>query len=119
MFQLSLPEVLFPMTTPKVLSNEAFEAFCFANPELIIEREANGNLTIMSPGSPVSGERESLIIADLTIYARLNGGKTFNSSTGFELPDTSVKSPDACYVSAEKLAMVTKEELRHFAKNCS
>ena len=78
MFQLSLPEVLFPMTTPKVLSNEAFEAFCFANPELIIEREANGTLTIMSPGSPVSGERESQIIAD---YSTLTGEEVM---PGFE-----------------------------------
>ncbi len=97
------------------MSNEQFEAFCFANPELVVEREPDGTLTLMSPVSPISGNRENEISIDLGLYARKNGGKAFSSSTGFRLPDSSVRSPDACYVSAEQLAKFTDDDLRHFA----
>ncbi|MFK8165573.1 MAG: Uma2 family endonuclease [Lewinella sp.] len=112
---LELPLELFPLFLPHQVSVEKFESLCFANPELVIEREANGNLTIMSPVSPISGNRENEISIDLGLYARKNGGKAYSSSTGFRLPDSSVRSPDACYVSAEQLAKFTDKELRHFA----
>lgn len=50
------------------------------------------------------------------MYARRVGGQAFSSSTGFTLPDGSVRSPDTCYVSAEQLSGFTKEDLKHFAK---
>jgi len=112
---LELPDTIFPLSYPRKMDNEAFQAFCFANPELIVEREVDGTLTIMSPVSPNSGNREGQIITDLFIYARQFEGKAFSSSTGFLLPDSSVKSPDACYVSAAQLQKFTKEELDHFA----
>lgn len=112
---LALPVELFPLSLPHQVSVEKFEALCFANPELIIEREANGNLTIMSPVSPISGRRENVISAVLTYYALSNGGTAFSSSTGFRLPDTSIKSPDASYASAEQLSYFSEEDLRHFA----
>lgn len=109
-----LPEGLFPLSCAVVMSNEQFESFSFANPELVVEREADGTLTLMSPASPLSGRRENIISAILTLYALKNGGTAF-SSTGFRLPDSSVRSPDACYVSAEQLAEFTDDDLRHFA----
>lgn len=113
--QLKLPDISTPLSYASKMNNQEFEDFCFANPELVIEREANGTLTIMSPVSPISGNRENEISIDLGLYARKHGGKAYSSSTGFRLPDSSVKSPDACYVSAEQLAGFTDEDLRHFA----
>ncbi len=98
------------------MTNLEFEDFCFANPELVIEREANGILKIMTPVPPISGQRETEFITDLKIYSRAYGGEVFSSSTGFRLPDSSVKSPDACHVSAEQLKPFTPEQLRHFAE---
>jgi len=70
----------------------------------------------MSPVSYKSGEYEADFIADLKHYARQYGGSALSSSTGFTLPDSSVKSPDAAYVSPEQSAKFSKEELRHFAQ---
>jgi len=112
---LKLPDASTPLSYDRKMSNQEFENFCFANPELVIEREADGTLKIMSPVSPVSGNRENEISADLVLYARKNGGQSFSSSTGFRLPDSSVKSPDACYVSEEQLKNFSEEDLRHFA----
>ncbi|WP_052333961.1 Uma2 family endonuclease [Neolewinella persica] len=112
---IELPDISTPISYAREMTNEEFEGFCFANPELVIEREPNGTLTIMSPVSPLSGNRENEISTDLNLYARAHGGKAFSSSTGFRLPDTSVKPPDASYVSAEQMDQVTESGLRHFA----
>jgi Uma2 family endonuclease len=113
--QLELPDASTPLSYARKMTNQEFENFCFANPELVIEREPDGTLIIMSPVSFVSGNRENEISIDLGLYARKNGGKALSSSTGFRLPDTSVKSPDASYVSDEQLSSFTDEDLRHFA----
>ncbi|MFT7120403.1 MAG: Uma2 family endonuclease [Neolewinella sp.] len=113
--ELKIPTSEVELSFPKGLTTEEFEALCFANKELVIEREPNGKITVMSPVSVSSGDNEAEFIADLKIYVRQHGGKSFSSSTGFTLPDSSVKSPDASFVSAEKMALVSKEELNHFA----
>ncbi|MEM6770215.1 MAG: Uma2 family endonuclease [Bacteroidota bacterium] len=112
---LKLPDANTPLSYAREMTNAEFEDFCFANPELVIEREPDGTLTIMSPVSFISGNRENEISIDLGLYARTHGGKALSSSTGFKLPDSSVRSPDACYVSAEQLANFSDEDLRHFA----
>ena len=93
---------------------EEFERFCQLNPEAVIELEPDGSLTVMSPVSPYSGNAENEFGTDLGLYARKHGGSAFSSSTGFTLPDGSVRSPDASYLSARKMKGLTKEELKHF-----
>jgi len=112
---LEIPEMLFPLSYAGKVSREVFEDICIANPELVIEREPDGTIIFISPVSFISGNRENEISADLAFYAREYGGKALSSSTGFTLPDGSVRSPDACYVSAEQLENFTEEDLRHFA----
>ncbi|SEP80536.1 Uma2 family endonuclease [Neolewinella agarilytica] len=111
---LEIPVTVFPLVVTQEVSNEVFESICFTNPELVIEREPNGKIIIMSPVSFSSGDRELEISADLKFYARKHGGKALSSSTGFTLPDSSVRSPDACYVSEEKLAGFTEDDFKHF-----
>ena len=113
---IQLPDAGLALFVKRRMSNQEFEDFCFANPELVIEREADGTLTIMTPVSPISGGREAEFITDINLYVRAHGGRAYSSSTGFKLPDSSVKSPDACYVSAERIAGFTEEELRHFVE---
>ena len=113
--QLELPDAGTPLRYARKMSHAEFTDFCRANPEMVIEREADGTLNIMSPVPLVSGRRESEIITDLNLYARRTGGSAFSSSTGFTLPNGSVKSPGASYLSAEKLAAFSEEDLRHFA----
>ena len=112
---IALPDPSVVLQLRQELSPEEFAIFSAANPELRIERAADGTVTLMSPVSTLSGDRESEFIADLKIYARSHGGKAYSSSTGFTLPDGSIRSPDASYVSADRLAAVSEEELRGFA----
>lgn len=45
-------------------------------------------------------------------------GKAFDSSGGFRLPDGSTLSPDASYLSVERLKQLPKGELRGFPRVC-
>ena len=114
--ELKVDDIGLPMRTLRTFSRAEFNSFCLANPHVNAEYEVNGTLTIMAPASPNSSRREGAVITDLTLYMRAYGGEAYSSSVGFTLPDGSVRSPDASYVSKEKLAGFTKEDLDHFAK---
>lgn len=91
----------------KKLSVESFKALAVSFPDLRMERDKDGKTTIMSPVKFGSGFRESLAIGHITAWWLQNGkkGKPFSSSVGIELTDTSIKCPDAGWISAEKLAI--------------
>jgi Uma2 family endonuclease len=56
-------------------------------------------------------------VAILREWARRDGrGKAFGSSVQFMLPDGSGLSPDAAWVSNERLASLSKRELRQFPR---
>ncbi len=70
------------------LSDEQFYEICQNNRELKFERNARGELIIMSPVGGESGNREADLIIDLGIWNRQTGlGYTFSSSTIFKLPN--------------------------------
>ena len=113
--ELKLPASNIELNFPDGLSSEAFEELCFANKELVVEREPDGKIVIMSPVSNNSSDREAEFIADLKIYARQYGGKAYSSQGGFTLPDGSVRMSDDCYVGPEQLEEFTHEDPNHFA----
>lgn len=98
--------------------DQLFE-FCQKNPDLNIERDKHKNLILMSPTGSLSGNINSLINAELTIWNRQRStGKVFDSSTGFLLPDGSMRSPDISWVSNQQWNKLTKEQKRKFAPVC-
>ncbi len=72
--EIKIPANGVELNFPNGLSKEAFEALCFANKELVIEREPDGKINVMSPVSTSSGDNEAEFIADLKIYERKFGG---------------------------------------------
>jgi Uma2 family endonuclease len=101
------------------LTREQFYELCAANPELKLERNANGELVIMSPTGGETGAWNSDITIDLGIWNRQNAtGKTFDSSTGFSLPRGSDRSPDAAWISIEKWNALTPEQRKKFLPLC-
>lgn len=98
------------------MSDAEFDAFCLANPNLRIEQDPNGNITILMPNSYDSGNNEMEAGADLTIWnRRAKLGKVFSPSTLFKLPDGSKRIPDAAWVSLEKHRQLSAEERQSFA----
>jgi len=95
----------------RYFTKEEFIALSERYPNMRIERENNGKVTLMSPVKLGSGKRESIVIIYLGAWwLREKKGKTFNSQTGIELPDGSIKMPDCAWVSEERYAKITAEE---------
>lgn len=97
------------------LSDEQFYEICQNNREFKFERNAKGELIIMSPVGGDSGNREADLIGDLVIWNRQTGlGYTFSSSTIFKLPNGGDRSPDASWISKKRWESLTAEARRKF-----
>jgi Uma2 family endonuclease len=96
--------------------DELFE-FCSANKELRIERDDQGNLIIMSPSGSNTGRINLKILAQFSnwVYENETLGEGFDSSSGFLLPDGSMRAPDAAWVSKSKWDQLSQVEKDKFA----
>ena len=101
------------------LTDDQFYAFCRLNRELRIERTAQGGLVIMAPAGGDSSDKNAEITMQLRLWAKRDGtGRTFDSSGGFLLPNGATRSPDASWVSHDRLAALTAEERAKFLPLC-
>jgi len=97
------------------MDDDQFFAFCQANADYRIERDADGEIAIMPPTGGETGRRNSDLITDINIWARRDGtGVVFDSSTGFRLPNGSTRSPDAAWVLRERLALIATADKDRF-----
>ncbi len=96
----------------KKMSLEEFLAIVRAYPNLNVEREKNGKVTIMSPVKFGSGKKELHFGIYLGNWWLENDekGEVFSSATGIMLEDTSFKSPDCGWISEERLALNPVED---------
>ena len=87
------------------MNREQFSAFCQLNRDVRIERSPEGSVTVMAPTGGETGARGAFLLAALHRWAEKDGtGVAFDSSTGFELPNGAVRSPDAAWVLRTRLA---------------
>lgn len=98
------------------LTEEQFVRLCQENPELRIELTSQGELALMPPTGSETGWRNNEISYALTAWAKQDGtGLTFDSSTGFTLPNGAKRSPDASWVKRERWDALTKDQREGFA----
>lgn len=94
----------------------AFLAFCRMNDELNIERDAQGNIIVMSPTNTLSGFYENKLLILLGNWAiQSNLGYTFSSSAGFTFKDGSMRAPDASFILKERFDALPDSEKNQFA----
>ena len=118
-FSISAIDLPVHLRPERAFSDEDLLRFCAANDGLRIEREPNGELTIMSPTGTEAADLDSEINFQLRAWAIGNNtGKVFGSSAGFRLPDGSMRSPDASFLSWTKWNLLSKEQTRGFAPVC-
>ena len=92
-----------------------FIALAKLYPELQMEREKTGITTIMSPVSRGSGKREFQLNGYFFIWhQKTKLGEFYSPSTGFDLPDGAIKSPDIAWISQERLAELPKDGEKGF-----
>jgi Uma2 family endonuclease len=114
------PPLLRVQFAPAVeMTDEQFFQLCQQNRDLRLERTSKGELIVMAPASSATGHRNLKIAAQLDRWAEKDGaGLAFDSSSGFDLPDGSIRAPDAAWVRRERLAKLSKEEKKGFFPLC-
>ena len=102
------------------LTPEQFEQVCQANPDAVLELDADGQLIVMTPTGGETGSRNSQLVIQLALAVQRAGQalRIFDSSTGFRLPDGSVLSPDASLVQEDRWQALGVQERRSFPPLC-
>ena len=101
------------------MNDEQFFDFCQANRDVRIERSKDGEIIIMPPTGSETGDRNAEITMQLRIWAKKNKqGTSYDSSTGFILPNGATVSPDASWVLKERLEKFTAKQREKFLPLC-
>ena len=101
------------------MTDDQFFEFCQINRDLRIERAAQGELLIMPPTGGETGERNAEISMQLRLWAKRDGtGTTFDSSSGFILPNGATRSPDAAWITRSRLTALSAEQRKKFLPLC-
>ena len=102
-----------------LMSEEEFFQFCQMNDTLEFERDSQGNIILMSPTGSLTGGFNSRILIELGIWNKKKYlGITFDSSTGFTLPNGAVRSPDVSWIKSDKWNLITESQKEQFAPIC-
>ncbi|MEG4856775.1 Uma2 family endonuclease [Microcoleus sp. K1-B6] len=101
------------------LTSEQFYQLCEENPDLKLERNANGELIVMPPTGGETGKSNSTANAQIwTWNDRTELGEVFDSSTGFTLPNKADRSPDVSWVEKSRWEALTPEQREKFIPLC-
>jgi Uma2 family endonuclease len=112
----TLPRVL--VLDPPITDTE-FEALCRENRDIRLERTKEGAVRMNPPRGGWTSNGNQEIARQLgNWWATHERGRVFDSSGGFRLSDGSTLSPDASYVSRERLGTLPKGALKGFPRIC-
>lgn len=112
---------LFMLNIPigTMLSTDQLYEICQINRDMRIERNAQGDLIIMPPTGGKSGARNFNLTTLFGIWVRQDqSGVGFDSSTGFILPNKSLRSTDAAWLSMSKWNSLSEDEKEKFLPIC-
>jgi Uma2 family endonuclease len=113
---LSRIELPVRIKTDTPMSDDEFMIFCAANEPTRFERDANGEIVAMSPAGNRTGRKNAYVVQVLGNWSDADGrGYHFDSSTGFTLPDGSVRSPDASWIEARRWDALSEDEKDSFS----
>jgi Uma2 family endonuclease len=116
---LNLTEFPVRLRFEEPMTDEQLMAFSRENKFLKIEREANGELTIISPTGTEGALHEGDVFTDLAIWARQDGhGRALNSNAGVKLSDSSVRAADAAWISSTRLESALAADRKGYARLC-
>jgi Uma2 family endonuclease len=101
------------------VSDAEFETLCRENDGVRLERTREGAVRMNPPAGGLTSSGNQEISWQLgNWWATHERGRIFDSNGGFRLPDGSTLSPDAAYLSDERLSALPKGELRSFPRVC-
>jgi Uma2 family endonuclease len=93
--------------------DQTFERVLALYPDMRVEMDEAGNISLMAPGSLESSSGSSEVFVQLGSWAKRDGtGKAFDSSATYNLPTGAKMSPDASWVPKSVLANFAKKALK-------
>ena len=117
--EISETEGPLRLSTARPPTRAYFLKFIAANPDLRTELTAEIEMIVMAPAHSRSGHQNAALTAQLFVWALQDGyGQAYDSSTGYDLPDGSNRSPDASWVTKSRLALLSDEERDDFLPLC-
>jgi Uma2 family endonuclease len=99
---------------PEILENrdETFERVLSLYPDMRVEMDEEGNISIMAPGSIESSSGSTEVGFQLVAWAKRDGrGKAYDAAVTYNLPTGAKMSPDASWVPKSVLAKHGKAAL--------
>ncbi|WP_293124903.1 Uma2 family endonuclease [Microcoleus sp. bin38.metabat.b11b12b14.051] len=97
------------------ITDDQFYQLCRQNPEVKFERNAQGEITVMSPTGGETGNYNFEISIDFGIWNRRTKlGVCFDSSTCFKLPNGANRSPDVSWIEQHRWDALTTEQKQKF-----
>ena len=118
---LALAELELPIRirSERPITDEELLRLSAENELLRLERDANGELIVMSPTGTEGSGYEMDVSLELGLWARADGrGRAFGAGAGFKLADSSVRAADAAWVSHRRLNSVSEEERKGYWPVC-
>ena len=101
------------------LTDDQFLRLCSDNRDFRIEMSAQGELVIMPPAGSKTGRRNFIIVQRLANWSEQDGtGVGFGADTGFTLPNSSKRGPDAAWMSRERWNRIPEEQQEKLAPVC-
>lgn len=93
------------------LSKAEFVKIADHNPNLQMEREPNGTVTLMSPVKKGSSRRGTELLGLMYNWnSKMGHGEVFGPNGTFDLPNGATKMPDVSWISPEKLQNEPEDE---------
>ena len=117
--RVELSSIVRTLAFDPPLSDRELESLCLKS-DARIERRKDGVLMMNPPTGMLTGDANSEITHQLRAWWHAHGrkGRTFDSSTGFFLPNGEMLSPDAGYALPEQLATLSPEEQERMPHLC-
>jgi Uma2 family endonuclease len=117
--ELTAAQLPFRFRPEQPMSDEELLSFCAVNDFMRVEREANGEILVMTPANSKTSKMNIRIARLLDEWAEADGrGFAFDSSGGFTLPDTSMRNPDAAWIERSRWEGLTNSQQSSFAPVC-
>lgn len=97
------------------MTDQQFYQLCQLNPDVKFERNARGELMIMSPTGGETGSSNATLTARFVVWNEQSElGVVFDSSTGFKLPNGGDRSPDVAWIKKDRWNALTPEQKKKF-----
>ncbi len=118
-FETAAQDWSLHLTPLRKMNRDEYRAFVAANPDLRIERNAEGDVIVMPPAHTRTSIRNGELYAQLHAWARADRrGYAVDSSGGFDLPNGSNRSPDASWILKSRVDALTEDERSEYFPLC-